>query len=189
MKHQEVDFRCMSCEKVYLCCPDQKWCREDGCGGQLILVGQCFVCMQLRATDRQVICSHCKPILIGLRKLLETRSESDAGGDAPVDNSDMMILSQLVYSIIRAKWATDADGDLPVEPRLVDLTRFQYFSGRPLPHIHKAETITEFLNILYTAASNATQAMKDYQDVQKDVYDRFSEQLRALSDENASYSK
>lgn len=175
----KVKFQCLGCNQVTEYFPNQKWCPE--CHRKLLRVGQCFVCLQERASIGYVVCAHCEPILIGLRKLLVTRSESEDGGYAAVDPVDMGLLIEVVYAVIAAKWDEDVDGDLPVTLRLVDLTRYHILSSLPVPYLHKARDPKEFLYIMRIAAGNASQAMKEYQDIQRDVYERFLDQLSKLA--------
>lgn len=159
---QRVSFQCLKCDKPGEYFPNQKWC---SCGGHLVRVDRCMICFQDRATEQQMVCEYCEPIVSGLRLLLTTRSVVQDGGWLPVTPNDMRLLVKVVYDVIKAKWDPDAEGDLPVEPRLVDRTRYGFSSGRPLPHLHQVETMAEMLEIVRVAATNVDLAMVSYKEV------------------------
>lgn len=56
---------------------------------------------------------------------LEERVLSTNDGFAPVDDDDLQLLYNIVNDLIEAKWQGDADGDEPVNVKLIDRNVYQ----------------------------------------------------------------
>lgn len=59
------------------------------------------------------------------------------GGLAEVAASDISDLARILNKLIALKYERDSDGDLPVEFRLVDRTRFERSFSVLVPYVHK----------------------------------------------------
>lgn len=165
MKKPKVSFLCTECRTQGRYFPNQKWCPESDCQGRLIRTDRCLICGQERADPETARCSYCTGILEYLVPLLKERSEPEDSDWPEVTPEDLTLLNRVIHSVIRAKWGTDSDGDLPVETAVVDRTRFQWYSGRPLPYSQQAQTMQEFITILQIAASNARVNTNIFNDV------------------------
>ena len=84
------------------------------------------------------------------------------GGWALVKEPDLMELAVLIHLLIDHLWAEDPDGDLPVEFRLVDRTRFRQPYFRNMPYAHKDQLGYEdaVMSNLSAAVSEADTMLK-----------------------------
>jgi hypothetical protein len=89
-------------------------------------------------------------------KFLAESRKSD-GGWAPVTERDLGQLYIIVEKIIGMKWGQDPDGDLPIEWKIIDRTRFERLHYFPVPYEHKAkdELALEHLSTVVTNANIA----------------------------------
>ena len=96
-----------------------------------------------------------------LEKFLSTQSKSD-GGWAAVSYEDMENLYDIFHKIIEMKYEVDADGDVPVQVKLVDRTKFQKLPYLPLPLMGGyPKSAEEFQDALRYASSNLSMAQHD----------------------------
>lgn len=79
-----------------------------------------------------------KLLNILIDEFLAVRRESD-GGYAPVTEKDLEQLDTIIYKLIGMKWAMDPDGDLPIDFKIIDRTRFEPMHYDPVPYQHKTE--------------------------------------------------
>ena len=87
-------------------------------------------------------------------KFLAERRKSD-GGWAPVTERDLGQLYIIVEKIIGMKWGQDPDGDLPIEWKIIDRTRFERLHYFPVPYEHKMKSDSELADRLSTVMTNA----------------------------------
>lgn len=154
-------MKCKTQEQFY---PNKKWCPEDGCGGRLLRVDRCMVCTQPRANTETAICDFCTEILSHLRPFLKNRSEAHGSGWPVVEPEDTRRLGMLMYSIVKAKWETNVDGDLPIQTKVIDRTRYQWH-GAMIPYPDMAADLPALMSVFDTALANALQNMSAFQEV------------------------
>lgn len=65
---------------------------------------------------------------------LATRVKSQNGDWAEVTDKDLNTLYEIISGLIHAKYAPDADGDIPIEFRLIDRTKTRRLNYRPVPY-------------------------------------------------------
>lgn len=82
-----------------------------------------------------------------IESFLADRRKSE-GGFAPVEKGDMKKLYRVLDLLIDAKWQKDPDGDLPVNYKLIDRTRYEPMHFFTVPYEHKAKTDEEREDIL-----------------------------------------
>lgn len=96
-------------------------------------------------------------------EFLETRSRS-GGGFAPVGESDIQSLSDIIEHILEIKYERDPDGDLPVELTLVDRTRCKRLHAMAVPYLWSLDrqpTAKELRGVITTVALNLSLAQSD----------------------------
>lgn len=173
MTKSKVSFSCTSCNKQAQYFPNQKWCLL--CQGRLIRTNRCLICEQDRTDLCMGKCGYCMRILEFLVPLLETRSEAEYGGWPQVKPDDVVMLRQVILAVIMAKWGRDSDGDLPIEIRVVDRTRYRPACGVPLPYEHKDETLKELFNIFDTALLNVVGNIDSFRSIMRVVNERLDQ--------------
>lgn len=77
-----------------------------------------------------------KALLEKIAKFCDDRRRSEDGGWAEVRDGDLDALGRILYEIIEAKWQKDADGDVPINFRVVDRTRHFPLHYRPVRYDH-----------------------------------------------------
>ena len=96
-------------------------------------------------------------VSLRIKTFLKERRESNGGGWAPVTDEDMEQFHEVIYALIEAKWGADADGDRPMEYKLIDRTRYKSLHYFPIPYGHKdGKREEEFDN----AITNLSMAME-----------------------------
>lgn len=100
-----------------------------------------------------------KTITEKIEQFLKEPRESECGGWAPVTGTDIDQLAEIIRALISAKWGGDADGDLPIEVRIVDRTVFQRMHYFPIPYQYKAEDEMAKQDILDRLSMNAQTAI------------------------------
>ncbi len=163
----EVSFLCTKCDEHGQYFPNQKWCPL--CQGRLIRTDRCLICGQDRADPDTGKCGYCVKILEFLVPLLETRSEVEDGGWPQVNPEDVTILRQVILAVIMAKWGRDSDGDLPIETKVVDRTRYRPITQSPLLYEHRAETMKQLFGILDLALLNVASNIDAYRSIMREV--------------------
>lgn len=100
-------------------------------------------------------------------EFLAERRESECGGWAPVTVPDFRMLRDLIGMLIEAKWGEDADGDRPINFRLIDRTTFEPLHFHPVHYGHNINTkeeadkyLAEHLSNLETAVDGVNRAMR-----------------------------
>lgn len=183
LKKSKFDFVCSKCNTQAQFYPNKKWCPEDGCVGRLLRVDHCMVCTQPRANRETAICDYCTEILSHLRPFLRNRSESEDSGWPKVTPEDTSRLSMLIYYIIKAKWGPDADGDLPVQTRIIDRTRYQWH-GFLIPYPHLAEDLPALMKIFEKTLSSGLQSIGTFQEVARLLALRIDEEVGRTEDDD-----
>ncbi len=89
-----------------------------------------------------------------LEAFLKKKSESQNGCFAKVGENDLQDLCKIISRILELKYEKDADGDIPVDFRLVDRTRFERLHYIPVPYEHQAKNDKEHMDILSTLNLN-----------------------------------
>lgn len=64
-----------------------------------------------------------------------TTKRKTSGGYAPVTGKDLDQLLGIIQYLFEAKWERDPDGDLPLEFKLIDRTRFEPMHFMPVPYM------------------------------------------------------
>jgi hypothetical protein len=88
-----------------------------------------------------------------LRKFFEVKKES-TGGWAPVENDEVATLADIFNDIIHNKYEMDPDGDVPINFRLIDRTKYEPMHYYPLRYSHHAKTLEELVDIAEEAEYN-----------------------------------
>ena len=91
-----------------------------------------------------------------IEDFLSERRKSD-GGWAPVTESDFRQLCAIIDRILELKWGRDADGDLPIEYKIIDRKQFERMHYVPVPYQHK--DAAEHLEAVIMNAQMATDAL------------------------------
>lgn len=84
---------------------------------------------------------------------LAVRKKSD-GGFAPVTETEMEELDEIVGGLIAAKYEKDPDGDLPVRYKLLDRTRYDPDHYVPVASTVRAKDWQEYIEPLADAMTN-----------------------------------
>jgi len=95
-----------------------------------------------------------KNLIKMLEAFLKKKSESQNGGFAKVSEGEIEDLYKIILRILELKYEKDADGDIPVDFRLVDRTRFEPLHYIPVPYEHQAKNDKERMDILSTLNLN-----------------------------------
>jgi hypothetical protein len=66
---------------------------------------------------------------------INDKRKSERGGWAEVREKDMTELDEILDGIISSKWEQDADGDLPINCKLIDRTKFEPDHFFVLPYL------------------------------------------------------
>lgn len=101
-----------------------------------------------------------KLLNILIDEFLAVRRESD-GGYAPVTEMDLEQLDTIIYKLIGMKWAIDPDGDLPIDFKIIDRTRFEPLHYEPVPYQHKMRDELEQRGRFDTLMMNASIAIRE----------------------------
>lgn len=97
-------------------------------------------------------------------KWLAERRKSEGGGWAAITDADINGLYEIIYSLVEAKCQKDADGDTPIQVKIIDRTRYESMHYRPIPYIHEAKTDDQQQDILLTLVGNLSTATDRVQD-------------------------
>jgi len=111
------------------------------------------------------------PLLKRLEAFLADKVPEGAGGGWPkVDPAEVEALGAIVQGLIKAKYAKDADGDLPIHYTLVDRTRYQSLHFMPLVHERSNQVDLGLLNAnLRRAMGNLSIAKEQVEQVQRSL--------------------
>lgn len=95
-----------------------------------------------------------------LRKLSRFLEEhKDGKGNwAPVTREEITEMYGLLYEMVELKYAEDCDGDLPIQIKIVDKTKFQSSNFFPLPHLPLDSTLAQVNEYLGLAQTNLSMA-------------------------------
>lgn len=99
-------------------------------------------------------------VYVNIEKFLKERRESNGGGWAPVTDEDMELFHAVLYSLIEAKWGADADGDRPMEYKLIDRTQYRPLHYFPIPYGHKDGKREEEFDNTITNLSMAMESVR-----------------------------
>ncbi len=98
--------------------------------------------------------------------LLEERRESD-GGYALVTDEDMVRFHAVMDALIVEKWGSDADGDRPMQYKLIDRTKYWPMHFDPVLYAHpgcseqeRREAFRERLANLQSAAEDVDRHLR-----------------------------
>jgi len=97
-------------------------------------------------------------VLSAISSFSETKSISGDGGWPIVKDKDLITLSDIFRRIIKLKFGKDSDGDIPVEFRLIDRTRYNSMGFFQLPYSHYAESVEDMMKITHLAEVNLNMA-------------------------------
>lgn len=119
-----------------------------------------------------------------LKAFCSVKRESD-GGFAEVGNEDVNDLYDLIHTILEAKFEADPDGDLPINFKIIDRTKFEPLFYYPVPYRHKIkdsdkEAQEELLKTLLGNLSMATKAVETH--LQITQYSRRESERKAKDD-------
>jgi len=98
-----------------------------------------------------------------IKKFLSERRESKFGEYAEVTQKDMENLFYVIELLISQKWDSDADGDYPVEVKVVDRHKFARSSYVLVPYLHKCKTsadIQDYINRVMINVSIAGEELR-----------------------------
>ena len=171
----KVSFLCTKCNEQAQYFPNQKWCPLSLCQGRLIRTDRCLICELDRADPDTGKCGYCVKILEFLVPLLEIRCEAKNGGWPQVKPDDVVMLRQVILAVVMAKWGRDPDGDLPIETKVVDRTRYRSLTQAPLLYEHRAETMTRLFGILDLASLNVASSIDAYRSIMQEVDTRLGD--------------
>ena len=105
-------------------------------------------------------------------KFLEHRSESD-GGWAPVGDNDIDDLRAIVDMLIQAKYEQDPDGDIPIDIKILDRTKYESSYYFPILYSHRdyddEELQYRILEDLAFNASAASEALSRHTKLMKSI--------------------
>jgi len=96
-----------------------------------------------------------------LEAFLKKKSESQNGGFAKVSEGEIEDLYKIIRCILELKYEKDASGDIPVDFRLVDRTKFERLHYIPVPYEHKAKNDDERMDILSVLNLNLSIASRE----------------------------
>jgi hypothetical protein len=99
-----------------------------------------------------------KKLLKKIESFLAHRSESEHGGYAKVAENDVEDLFDIFSEILKLKYGSDADGDIPVEFRIIDRTKYERLQYFAIPYEHKAKSEDEILRTLSLLSTNLNMA-------------------------------
>lgn len=102
-----------------------------------------------------------------ISEFLAEKRRSEGGGWAQIEESDLRLLEEIIDSLIKSKCEKDADGDTPIQYRLVNRRTHQPLFFSPMRYSHKCETAEDFEPLLRIASGNLSQAHSDLQTVLK----------------------
>lgn len=130
--------------------------------------------MKKRMTKKMV--EKRRKILLLMESFLEERREVGKSGWAEVTPDDLAMLDNVLTALIEAKCAPDADGDRPIEFRLIDRTREMLPPFQPMPYRRDVgeERFLEHaqfnLSVAYSQFDTAYQIFRSHRlDAQKDA--------------------
>jgi len=96
-----------------------------------------------------------------LEAFLKKKSESQNDGFAMVSEGEIEDLYKIILRILELKYEKDASGDIPVDFRLVDRTKFERLHYIPVPYEHKAKNDDERMDILSVLNLNLSIASRE----------------------------
>ena len=102
-----------------------------------------------------------KNLIKMLEAFLKKKSESQNGGFAKVSEGEIEDLYKIIRCILELKYEKDASGDIPVDFRLVDRTKFERLHYIPVPYEHKAKNDDERMDILSVLNLNLSIASRE----------------------------
>ncbi|MHC4188403.1 MAG: hypothetical protein ACYSUB_01800 [Planctomycetota bacterium] len=69
-----------------------------------------------------------------INRFLDDRRKSDGSGWACITSEDMDTLREIIHELIELKCEPDADGDYPIEFKLINRRTHERMCYRPLPY-------------------------------------------------------
>lgn len=96
-------------------------------------------------------------------RFLEDRRESHRGGWAKITPEDVTLLREIVHELIELKCELSADGDLPIEVKLVNRRTHERMHYSPVPYREQrddrgATTIIPFQDMLRVLTGHVSMA-------------------------------
>lgn len=95
-----------------------------------------------------------------IKKFLKERRVSSGGGWAPVTDDDMDLFHEIISGLIEAKWGQDADGDRPMQYKLIDRTKYRPMHYFSVPYGHRDGCREEEFDNAMTNLSMAMEAIR-----------------------------
>jgi hypothetical protein len=94
-----------------------------------------------------------------IEQFLSEKREIVDGGWAEVRDEDVSQLYDIVYLLVKEKFAPDCDGDRPIDVTIIDRTKFRGMAFQPVPYHRSDNTLTDA--VLEDHLSNLTIALND----------------------------
>lgn len=92
-----------------------------------------------------------------------------------IEDKDLYQLAEIIECLIKLKFATDDEGDLPVEFNLINRKKFQRQHWFKQTYWHRADTVEELFQPLFDANTNVA--------IAQDELDRIVSYMRLLKHE------
>lgn len=92
-----------------------------------------------------------------LSRFLEERKDGK-GSWAPVTREEVTEMYNLLYEMLGLKYAEDCDGDLPIQIKIIDRTKFQSLHFFPMPHLPLDSNLAQVHEYLGLAQTNLSMA-------------------------------
>lgn len=103
-----------------------------------------------------------KDLLNKLSRFLDDQKDGN-GSYAPVTKEEITELYNMFYEVLSLKYLEDCDGDLPIQLKIIDKTKYQSLKFFPVPHLGlnaKLEEVEEYLSFAHTNLSMATEQIR-----------------------------
>lgn len=101
-------------------------------------------------------------LLERISRFLDERKDGK-GNYAPVTDQELTKLYNIFYGLLGLKYAEDCDGDLPIQVKIIDKTKYQSLHFFPVPHLGLGSNLKEvekYTSLAYTNLSMAEEQMR-----------------------------
>jgi hypothetical protein len=99
-------------------------------------------------------------LLSKISSFLEVREVNETSSHTPVEDSEIKELYDIFYDIVMQKYDQDCDGDLPVQVRIIDKTKYSSNNFFPVPHLSTEASLPEIQEYLRYASTNVSMAQE-----------------------------